>query len=87
MVSGSQLIIFLRLTFQLSVTLVTTLLFMALNHALNVLWTLIRTMNRELNVTHAQLEHIRLAPEVRHWKTACVSISLTKLGSFKSRPK
>ena len=42
-------------------------------------------MNRELNVTHAQLEHIRLAPEVRHWKTACVSISLTKLGSFKSQ--
>lgn len=83
----NQLITCLRLTFQLSVTLVTILLIMALSHALNVLWTHIRTMNNELNVTHAQLEHIQPAPEAHLQKTACVSISSITPGSIENWPK
>ena len=46
---------------------------MELSLAWNVPWEHIRIMTNKRIVTHAQLEPIQRVPEVRHWKTACVS--------------
>ena len=69
---------FFCLTFQLSANLVTTLLTMESSHAWNAQWTHTRIMTSKPSATHAQQEPIRRAPEVRHWRTACVSNSFIK---------